>query len=180
MIPDPARCNSMMTAYGMLDNIRAHSFMVEKVASLIANGLISAGLDISRAKVSAGALLHDIAKTMCLDSEIDHAVKGKEICIENGFCEIAGIVGEHIYLADYRPDSRVTEEEIIYYSDKRVNHDTVVTLEKRLEYLLKRYAKNEDALIKSIEDNFRICREVERKIFRHLSFTPQDIIDMVS
>ncbi|MBN1907283.1 MAG: HDIG domain-containing protein [Deltaproteobacteria bacterium] len=170
----------MMSAYGMLDNIRAHSFKVEKVASLIAKGLTGAGIDISFAKVSAGALLHDIAKTMCLDSDVDHAVKGKEICIKNGFSEIADIVGEHIYLADYQPCNSVTEQEIIYYSDKRVNHDMIVPLEKRLEYILERYARNKEALVKRIEDNFRICREVEKKIFRYLSFTPEDIMQMVN
>lgn len=180
MIPDANKCNSMMSAYGMLDNIRAHSFKVEKIASLIAKGLTAAGVDVSPAKVMAGALLHDIAKTMCLGSDIDHALKGKEICIENGFSEIANIVGEHIYLADYQPHNRVTEQEIIYYSDKRVNHDMVVTLEKRLEYILKRYAKNEETLVKRIENNFRICREVEKKIFRYLSFTPEDILEMVN
>lgn len=180
MIPDANKCNSMMSAYGMLDNIRAHSIKVEKVAGLIAKGLTGAGIDISPAKVSAGALLHDIAKTMCLDSDIDHAVKGKEICIENGFSEIADIVGEHIYLSDYQPNNRVTEQEIIYYSDKRVNHDTVVTLEKRLKYLIERYAKNEEILVKRFLENFRICREVEKKIFRYLSFTPEDIIEMVN
>jgi len=39
------------------------------------------------------------------------------------------------------PDSEVNEKEIIYYSDKRVNHNEVVTLEKRLEYLIDRYTK---------------------------------------
>jgi hypothetical protein len=31
-----------------------------------------------------------------------------------------------------------------------------------------------------IEDNFRLCREVEKKIFRYLSFTPEDILEMVN
>jgi len=89
-------------------------------------------------------------------------------------------VGGHIYLSDYQPDSRVTEQEIIYYSDKRINHDMVVPLEKRLEYILDRYAKNEETLVKRIEENFRVYREVKKKIFRHLRFTPEDIIEMVN
>jgi hypothetical protein len=89
-------------------------------------------------------------------------------------------VGGHIYLSDYQPDSRVTEQEIIYYSDKRINHDMVVPLEKRLEYILDRYAKNEETLVKRIEENSRVYREVKKKIFRHLRFTPEDIIEMVN
>jgi uncharacterized protein len=179
MIPDAEKCISLMNTYGMLDNIKAHSIMVERVAGIIAKGLTGAGIKLSLAKVSAGALLHDIAKTQCLGSDIDHAIKGKEICIENDFNEIAEIVGQHIRLNNYEPDMEVTEKEIIYYSDKRVNHNMIVTLEKRIEYLIKTYAKNEEVLIKSIEENFRICREVEKKIFRYLSFTPEELIEMI-
>jgi uncharacterized protein len=179
MIPDTEKCISIMQAYGMLDNIRDHSIMVERVAAIIAKGLTGAGVKLSLEKVSAGALLHDIAKTACLGSDIDHAIKGKEICIKNDFDEIADIVGEHIRLNNYEPDSEVTEKEIIYYSDKRVNHNMIVTLEKRIEYLIKTYAKNEELLIKRIDDNFRICREVEKKIFRNLSFTPEELIEMI-
>lgn len=180
MIPDIKKCISLMNTYGMLDNIKAHSIMVEKVAAIITKGLTGAGIKLSIAKVSAGALLHDIAKTMCLGSDIDHALKGKEICIENDFNEIAEIVGQHIHLTDYGPDMEVTEKEIIYYSDKRVNHNMIVTLEKRIEYLIKTYAKNEKVLKKRIEDNFRICREVEKRIFRYLSFTPEELTEMVN
>jgi hypothetical protein len=121
--------------------------------------------------------MHDIAKTMCLGSTEDHAVRGMEICIENNFIEIAEIVGEHIRLKSYEPDD-VNEKEIIYYSDKRVNHNEVVTLGKRLEYLLDRYAKNEKALIQKIEANFRKCREVEKKIFSNLDFSPEDLMEL--
>jgi uncharacterized protein len=179
MIPDAEKCISLMNTYGMLDNIKAHSIMVERVAGIIAKGLTGAGIRLSLAKVSAGALLHDIAKTQCLGSDIDHAIKGKEICIENDFTEIAEIVGQHIRLNNYKPESEVTENEIIYYSDKRVNHNTIVSLEKRIEYLIKTYAKNEKTLIKRMKDNFRICREVEKKIFKNLSFTPEELIEMV-
>jgi putative nucleotidyltransferase with HDIG domain len=162
----------------MLDNIKAHSLKVEQVARIIAQGLIKSGINISIEKVTAGALMHDIAKTMCLGSPEDHATMGMEICIDNSFTEIAEIVGEHIQLKSYNPDSEVNEKEIIYYSDKRVNHDEVVSLEKRLEYLLDRYAKNEKALVPRIEANFRKCREVEKKIFSYLDFSPEDLEEL--
>ena len=162
----------------MLENIKAHSFKVEQVALIIARGIIKSGTSISLEKVTAGALMHDIAKTMCLGTTEDHAVKGMEICIENNFIEIAEIVGEHIQLKSYEPDKEVNEKVIIYYSDKRVNHSEVVSLEKRLAYLLNRYAKKEKLLIERIEANFRKCREVEKKIFSSLDFSPEDLIEL--
>ena len=178
MIPNAEECFSLMNTYGMLENIKAHSIKVEQVARIIAEGIKKSGANISMEKVVAGALMHDIAKTMCLGSTEDHAKKGMELCIQNNFIEIAEIVGEHIQLKSYNPDSQVTEKEIIYYSDKRVNHNEVVTLEKRLEYLLDRYAKNEKSLIKRIEENFRKCRDVEKRIFSNLDFSPEDLIEL--
>ena len=178
MIPNTEECISLMNTYGMLDNIKAHSFKVEKVARIIAEGIKKSGIKISLKKITAGALLHDIAKTMCLDSVEDHAIRGMEICIENNFNEIAEIVGEHIQLKIYEPGRAVNEKEIIYYSDKRVNHNEVVSLEKRLSYLLNRYAKDEMVLIQRIEKNFRKCREVEKKIFSNLDFSPEDLTEL--
>ena len=178
MIPNAEKCISLMNTYGMLDNIKAHSLKVEHVARIIAEGIKKCGINISLEKVTAGALMHDIAKTMCLGSTADHAKRGEEICLENKFFEIAEIVGEHIQLKSFKPESEVTEKEIIYYADKRVNNNEVVTLEKRLEYLIDRYAKNEKALIQRIEDNFRRCREVEKKIFSNLDFSPEDLIEL--
>ena len=179
MIPDTEECISLMNTYGMLENIKAHSFKVEQVAHVIALGIKKSKINISLEKVRAGALMHDIAKTMCLGSTEDHAIRGMEICIENNFVEIAEIVGEHITLNSYDPASEVNEKEIIYYSDKRVNHSEVVSLEKRLEYLLERYAKNEETLVRRIEKNFRKCRQVENRIFSNLEFSPEDLVEMI-
>ena len=168
-----------MERYGMLDNIKAHSFVVEKVASTIARGNIDAGLNISLEKVIAGSLMHDIGKTLCLDSKDDHAAKGKEICIQNNFNEIAEIVGEHIRLNRYDPKDTIRVKEIVYYADKRVNHDKIVSLEDRLEYLLIRYAKDSKRLARLIKINFNECRKVEKKLFAKLNFRPHELADMI-
>ena len=181
MIPSAEECFKLMDRYKMLDNIRDHSIVVEKVAKLIAQGLQRTGVAISMEKVTAGALMHDIGKSICLESNQDHAAKGIEICLKNNLDEITDIVGEHIILKDYDSDSEIHEKEIIYYADKRVNHDKVVSIEERLEYLLFRYAKNNKDLGKLIKDNFDICRAVEKKLFAKLDFGPdvlaEDTVD---
>jgi len=164
-----------MAKYGMLENIKAHSMVVERVAFFLARSLRQRGLRLVLEKVSAGALLHDIAKTECLRTKEDHAKRGKEICLDHHFDEIADIVAEHIVLADFDSSLEVQEKEIVYYADKRVNHDTVVPLERRLEYLLDHYGRKEKPLCDLIRKNFRLCREVERKIFSNLPFHPEDI-----
>ncbi|UCF56733.1 MAG: HD domain-containing protein [Deltaproteobacteria bacterium] len=163
----------------MLDNIKAHSIVVEKIATIIGRGLKDAGVDISLQRITAGALLHDIGKTLCLNTGGDHASQGKQICLQNHLDEIADIVGEHVRLKNYNPDEAIHEKEIVYYADKRVNHSVVVSLQERLRYLLRRYAKNRGDIRQRIRDNFNLCKAVERKLFANLQFKPEDLADMI-
>jgi len=180
MIPTVDQCRSLMEQYGMLDNIKAHSIMVERVASLLARSLVKAGENLVLEIVAAGALMHDIAKTECLATREDHAKKGKRICLDHQLYEIADIVAEHIVLAQFDSSHAVREKEIVYYADKRVSHEVVVSLEERLEDLLDRYGNNKEPLRKSIRKNFGLCRAVEKKIFARLPFRPEGLAMLVN
>lgn len=179
MIPTPDACLSLMVEKGMPEHIRRHSIMVEQVASMIGAAHIRNGAALSEDKIVAGALLHDIAKARCLETGEDHSAKGKEMCLELSFDEIASIVGNHVRLEDFSPEGAVTEEEIVFYADKRVNHDKVVSLEERLEDLLLRYGRGRREVMERIERNFAVCREVERKLFRGLEFGPEDLDPLI-
>jgi putative nucleotidyltransferase with HDIG domain len=175
MIPSPDICFSLMDTYEMPGNIRRHSIMVERIARLLAEGLRKEGLNLSLEKVTAGALMHDIAKAPCLKTGEVHSLQGRDICLRHNLEEIAEIVAEHVVLKNHRPDGPITEKEIVYYADKRVNHDVVVSLEERLRYLLDRYGKEMEHLEQAIMRNFEICQELERRIFLALDFKPEDL-----
>jgi uncharacterized protein len=175
MIPTIEQCYEMMERYGMLENIKAHSIMVEKVASFLGMEFKKAGKDVSLSKIAAGALLHDIAKTQSLSTREDHAARGSEICIANHFEEIADIVREHVIMRSFDSDGDVNEKEVIYYSDKRVNHDKLVSLDERMQHLFMRYAKDNKRMENQIEENFILCKKVEKKLFGLLNFTPEDL-----
>jgi uncharacterized protein len=179
MIPTAEQCYELMERYGMLDNIRAHSIMVEKIANLLAREIEKRGEKISLIKITAGALMHDIGKTPCLNTRDDHAAWGSEICNLNHLEEISSIVGEHVILKNFDPEGAVSEAEIVYYADKRINHDKVVTIDERLKDLLVRYGKGNKRIETSIEKNFEQCRMVEKKLFSILSFRPEDLAEMI-
>jgi putative nucleotidyltransferase with HDIG domain len=180
MVPPVETCLSLMSEAGMPEHIRRHSIMVEQAAAVIARGHIGRDILLSLERVRAGALLHDIAKAECLASGGDHASRGREICVAWGFVEIAEIVGEHVRLRGFQADGEILEKEIVYYADKRVNHDRIVSLEERLEKLIDRYGKGEKELERRMEQNFELCRRVERKLFQRLEFTPDSLPRLVS
>ena len=184
MIPTTEQCLEFMTQYGMLDNIKNHSIMVEKIARVITYHLNESGaFHLSLERISAGALLHDIGKTRGLDEgetyAWNHADIGKTICLEKKLDEIADIVKEHVRLENFDPDGDINEREIVYYADKRVTHERIVDLEERTEYLLDHYAKGDEIRAKRIKENMAICARVEKKLFTHLPFEPDEMASII-
>lgn len=174
-MPAVQECLALMDRYHMLPNIKEHSIVVAKIAALLVGQLAEDDADLSVPKTIAGALLHDIGKTACLNTAEDHAAKGAEICHAEQLSAIADIVAQHVILRNYDEASRLTERELVYYADKRVNHDQIVNLEERLEYILTNYGRNNSRLREAIRENFERCQAIEDRIFSHLDFKPVDL-----
>ena len=88
-------------------------------------------------------------------------------------------MGQHVHLRGYTLTPPVVEKEIVYYADKRVNHNRVVSLEERLNYLLVRYGRNEKVIHRLIKENFELCKAMEKKLFAKLAFTPDALPGLV-
>lgn len=181
-VPSLAECIQLMEQYAMLPNIRHHSLVVARLAEQLYQGLrlfAPGRAQADRQLVITGALLHDIAKTPCLNTTCDHARAGGEICRRHGFAEIAAIVEEHVLLRQYDPERYRTgtfsARELVYYADKRVRHNVVVALDERLEYIIDHYGKNNPERRQLIRDNFQKCLSLEQHLFRWLPFAPEDL-----
>jgi putative nucleotidyltransferase with HDIG domain len=179
MIPSVEACFQLMERYRMLENIRAHSIIVATITGILARALCDTGDPLSVHRAVAGALMHDIGKTEALQSGEDHTAIGKRICLENELDEIADIVEEHVRLRSYDPDGKCAEKEIVFYADKRVNHDRVVTLDERLEYILDQYGGGQESVHRRIRKNFELCRQLEGRLFNRLGFSPDTLAQLV-
>ena len=181
-IPGIPACIALMEQYEMLPNIRQHSLAVARIAELLAYRLqerLAAGQAPDPDFCVNGALLHDIAKTPCLKQGCDHAATGAEICRKHGYPEIAEVVASHVLLREYAParyeQGIFQAQEIVYYADKRVRHDAIVSLAERLEYILENYGRNNERIQRGIQDNFRRCGQLEGFLFRRLDFSPEQL-----
>lgn len=187
-VPSVAECLGLMDAYRMPEHIRRHSTMVARVAEVLARELRQRGAAIDVELTLAGGLLHDIAKVLCIENDCSHAELGREICNRHGFAEVGPLVAEHVMLAsaeaDHLPNGPggdrsarpcCNERELVYYADKRVNHDRVVTLEQRRDDIIRRYAPNHPGRQEQIRENFARCRQLESLIFNQLDFGPDQL-----
>ena len=186
-LPSIDECFELYDRFEMLDNIQAHSRVVARVAEELMDGMNIKATAISlpdRHQVIVGALLHDIAKTLCISTGCRHAETGRQMMIELGYPEVAEIIAEHVVLKEFRQQhyrqGSFVAKEIVYYADKRVRHDQVVSLEDRLSYIVDRYSDNDPRKEHFIRLNFQKTVEFESYLFAHLDFTPEMLADRLA
>ena len=178
-IPTRDECYKLMCAMEMMDHIVVHSMQVCRVATLLAENLKPAGIQFNYDLIRAAALLHDITKTRSFKTQENHAETGRQYLAELGYGEVGSLVRQHVKLDEYPQTVSIGETEIINYADKRVLHDKVVSLEKRKDYILEKYAKVAEHR-KLIYRLWEKTKEIEDKIFRTLSFSPEDLTHLIN
>lgn len=110
-------------------------------------------------RIRRASLLHDLLRT-----KKDHAhVSARAVRME-GYPEIAKLIAEH-HSADFPPEEEngpLTDEEIVFYADKLVLEDRVVTVEERFAKSLAK-CKTDEALTHH-EAMYRKTLAIQRKI----------------
>ncbi|HOO72276.1 MAG TPA: HDIG domain-containing protein [Spirochaetota bacterium] len=161
--PDRKQCLAIMEEHGMLPNIVSHSVQVMNVCLAIMARLRDPSA-VDPSLVVASALLHDIAKTHSLENrDLRHDMLGGEMLRDMGYPAIAEIVESHVVFKNFNESGRLEEREIVYYADKRVMHDEIVSIDKRIEDLVERYGTSEN-IKKMILDNRDFITRLENKI----------------
>ena len=124
----------------------------------------AAGLVVNVAEVRAAALLHDLAKTYTISHGGNHCQLGAAWVQElTGNPALAQGVLCHVHwpreidlAADFLPLALI-------YSDKRVKHNQIVTLEARFDDLLVRYGTTE-YIRGRIRESFQQAEAIERAL----------------
>ena len=173
-IPTQEQCFLLMCEMKMMDHIVVHSMQVCRVATFLAQHLNSAPNRLNHDLIRAAALLHDITKTRSFKTEENHAVTGGQLLAEQGYPEVGDLVRQHVRLDVYTEPVTLGEAEIINYADKRVLHDRIVGLDKRLDYILEKYGKLPE-LQERIQWLWGKTLVMEDEIFSDLAIAPQDL-----
>ncbi len=175
-VPTEAECYEIIRHFDMLDNIVRHSEMVTAVSLALVDNLKDPSI-VQKSLVLSAALLHDIAKTRTIGSkELRHDLIGGQIMREMGFDAIAEIVESHVVFDGFDPDGDLEEREIVFYADKRVMHDRIVSIDDRVDDLVERYGINQ-RIVALITENKTFVLQLESKL---RSFLARDIDEIVS
>jgi uncharacterized protein len=157
-IPTKAQCFQILKDNSVPDNVIAHTSKVCEVSLKIADLLIKKGIGVNKDLVAAGALLHDVKKL----SPNDHVIEGHDLMNSLGYSEVGQIIKKHglanIDEEEFIP--KTWEEKIVFYADKRVKNDKIVTVEKRFEYIKLRYKR------KVIEKELNFTKAIEKELLQ--------------
>jgi putative nucleotidyltransferase with HDIG domain len=173
-IPTQEQCFLLMCKMKMMDHIVVHSMQVCRVATFLAAHLDPRRNRLNHDLIRAAALLHDITKTRSFKTEENHALTGGQLLAEQGYSEVGNLVRQHVRLDAYPDPVTLGEAEIINYADKRVLHDRIVGLDKRLDYILEKYGK-EPELKERIHWLWEKTLDLEGEIFSDLTLVPEDL-----
>jgi putative nucleotidyltransferase with HDIG domain len=172
-IPDQALCLELMERYQMPQHIREHCMVVCQVALALAKELNANGETLNLATIEAAALLHDITKSNSIHTRENHAETAARLLHSLGYARVAAIVNAHVSLPPIETSGKVSEEEVVNYADKRVQHTDVVTLEQRFVDLMSRYGRDKNSANHILQLKAQTL-EIEKKIFSRLKLLPAD------
>ncbi|MBL7055074.1 HD domain-containing protein [Candidatus Woesearchaeota archaeon] len=156
-IPGEEQCLQMLKDNKTPSNVIEHSKTVCEFALVLANKLEQKGIEINKDMVIAASLLHDIQRV-----EDNHLIEGANLLNKLGFPEIATIIRKHglshINQEEHKP--KTIEEKIVFYADKRVKGNQVVSLRERFDDLKIRYNRDDK---KEFEFTKKIEEELNKK-----------------
>ena len=173
-LPSQNEIFALWEQFGVLPNIRCHYRQVCRVALTMCEWLEAAGCLFNKTLIEAGALLHDVAKAYCLDKPgLSHNLEGQRILERAGYPELGEIVAHHVNLPAI---SYYDEGVLVFYADKRVLGERVVSVDERFQYIYRVYGQNNPDRLDRIKKDELLTYEVEKRLFKLLpGYSPQDL-----
>ena len=139
-IPSVTDCFHLWEQFSMPEHIKNHSCQVARIASELAFMRYQDEQSPHFRAIQTCALLHDLGKIYCIKNGGDHAAVGAawvQAITKNPY--LSQGVMHHVYWPGTIDLDRHFLPLAIIYADKRVRHDTLVSLQERTDDLLVRY-----------------------------------------
>ena len=139
--PSLAQCLAWLDEWEVPDNVRAHSAVVARSAYVLAVMMRNRGVPVDPVLTHRGGLLHDIDKIATLKMNGAHGRMGAEFLDAQGYPRLAEILREHIMTRVMRLEAKDWgwEVRLVFFCDKLVEGNGLVTFDQRLDALKIRY-----------------------------------------
>ncbi|WP_320007129.1 DVU_1551 family NTP transferase [Maridesulfovibrio sp.] len=155
-IPLPEECEALWELAETPMQTREHCKTVAEAACLMAKALNKSRNHKNQLNlnvVKCAALMHDVAKL-----KRNHEAAGAAILAGYGFSGIANIVASHRD-TDIKPESPLTEREIVFLADKLFQGTNPVSLDQRYGKTLERW-KDDPEAVKAITERLARAKDL--------------------
>ncbi len=169
-IPDEEECLKILREEGVADNVIKHAIRVLGVAKELTDRIRLKGYVVDDKLVAAGALLHDIGRSVTHD--VSHGLVGGRIIRRRQLDErLARIVERHVGGGISREEAEklglgplnlvpeTIEEKIVCYADKLVDGDRRIDFQETLKYFAEKLGAEHPA-IKRLEELDKFFQEI--------------------
>jgi uncharacterized protein (TIGR00295 family) len=156
-IPREEVCLKILREEGVADNVIKHAVKVLRVAKELTDRIRLKGYDVDDKLVVAGALLHDVGRSVTHD--VSHGLVGGRIVRRRKLDErLARIVERHVGGGISREEAEklglghvdlipeTLEEKIVCYTDKLVDGDRRIDFEEALKYFIEKLGAEHPAI----------------------------------
>jgi putative hydrolase of the HAD superfamily len=139
-LPDEAECLSWLEEQKATTNLIAHCREVARTAYRLAVWMRQTGESVDPLLTHRGGLLHDLDKITARQMGEQHGEYAARLLEERGQPRLAQIARRHqINLSEVGSQPETWEQKLVFYADKLVEQNQLVSLTQRLEALILRY-----------------------------------------
>lgn len=164
-LPNREQALKLLKEQGCPPQVIRHCLVVTDYAIFLAGKLRKRGLYVSLELVEAGAMLHDLGRSVT--NGVNHSLVGAQIALTIGLPQPviniikrhvgAGITDAEAQQLGWPKDSYIPhtlEEKIVCYADKRIDQSRVVPIEVEIEVL------RSDGMVEAAERVRRLHEEI--------------------
>jgi len=173
---------NLYNKYNVPKNIQQHMRLVCDVALFLGKKIKKNAPKLNLHNLRSAALIHDLAKiletTEAKYKKIGHANALKQIIPQKKYADIVKIASKHeihsIFATKKSTRPTTIEEKILYYSDKRVQGQKIVSLRDRLSTCMKNYY-GEQPIPQNGLDIMEAAIALESELCELAAILPRDI-----
>lgn len=180
-LPTTEEREALYQQYHTPPHIQDHMRKVAAIATLLAP-YHQANVQL----VEVAALLHDVVRLPeqwvylppTIVTPLPHAEVNYLLLCE-AWPEVAAIIRSHSLMTILEPNGLPTvEAKLVYYADKRVNHDGIVTVSERLQFGQERWKVT---AANDMSANLLVhLQQLEAELFNHVPFSPHELQNYLS
>ncbi len=155
-IPTQKECLRILKDNHVKDNIIAHLKAVCDFSMKIVDLLENKDIKVNRGLVAAASLLHDVKKL----EQGHHEIEGAKYIESLGYIEVANVIRKHglAHLESEEFVPKTWEEKIVFYSDKRLRGNRMVSVDERFDDIKQRYKKED------VEHELEFTKKIEKEL----------------